>query len=81
MNYYYFTLIFIYILGINGLAMSSEDCSKLPPQTFVLPQFIPLTRESAHLSLQRCERQKRREKRAKEILKGKSKIENKRLMI
>ncbi|VDL11782.1 unnamed protein product [Hymenolepis diminuta] len=48
--------------------MSSEDCSKLPPQTFVLPQFIPLTRESAHLSLQRYERQKRREKRAKEIL-------------
>ncbi|KAM3179301.1 hypothetical protein ACTXT7_000875 [Hymenolepis weldensis] len=54
---------------INGLAMSSEECSKLPPQTFVLPQFVPLTRESAHLSLQRYERQKRREKRAKEILK------------
>nr|CUU99001.1 hypothetical transcript [Hymenolepis microstoma] len=55
--------------GTNGLAMSSEDCSKLPPQAFILPQFIPLTRESAHLSLQRYNRQKRREKRAKELLK------------
>ncbi|KAL5971291.1 Sodium channel protein type 10 subunit alpha, partial [Taenia solium] len=48
---------------------STEDCSNLPPQGFVLPQFIPLTPESVRLSLQRYQRQKRREQKAKELQK------------
>ena len=49
---------------------STEDCSKLPPQAFVIPQFIPITPESVRSSLRRQQRQKRREQRAKELQKG-----------